>query len=269
MHATVRPRLTNSFMWAILLLSIQLRVGEATNPGPKAAQDFVTLGALNPTGLLHKGNSIPNLPNTSSTIWGVSETQLSRFGIKKFQQELRFHARSFSVYHGSPAPLRTHSFGSIGGKQVGTAFVTNVPTRQLAPSWTNEEWSQSRFTFNTFLVQQHWIHGAVFCGKAFKAETPAVKEETNQLLQIAIDRLAINMQGKRFIIGDFNQLDGALSNTRKLYDLGWREVQDIQHSKTGQIPVATCKNKTRKYFLWLSPELVEHHMNTFVLSDVY
>eukprot|EP00438_Fugacium_kawagutii_P015307 Skav221896 [mRNA] locus=scaffold1395:707190:712031:+ [translate_table: standard] len=251
-------------MWAILLLSIQLRIGEAEHPGPNASSDFITIGAINPTGLLHKGSSIPSLPGTDASIWGVSETQLSAPGIRRFKDELRYHAKSFSMFHSAPAPLRTHSFGAIAGKPVGTAFVTNVPSRSLAPSWTREDWNQSRFALNTFLVHQHWVHGAVLYGKAHLAESQAVKDETNRLLQILVDRLATQMQGKRFIMGDFNQLDGSLPATKFLYDQGWREIQDLHHSKTGQAPLPTCKGKTRKDFVWLSPELVQFHVSTFV-----
>lgn len=135
----------------------------------------IAIGNINPTGLLRKDFCVPNLPGNGPSIWGVSESQLSSLGIERFKQELRFHAKQYQLHHGAPAPLRANSLGSIGGKQVGSAFLANVPGRRLKASWTDAAWSQARFTANSFLVQEHWIHAATVYGRAHRAETTEAK----------------------------------------------------------------------------------------------
>ena len=66
------------FFIPILLL---MRVGEAANPGP-----FV-IGTFNPTGLLHKGEIMGDLP---MGMWGVSESHLTGLGVTRFKEELSF-----------------------------------------------------------------------------------------------------------------------------------------------------------------------------------
>ena len=173
------------------------------------------MGCFNPTGLLNKGELLiyRHLPSGSQALWGVSETHLSPLGIRKFSKDLSFHDSSFRLLHGSPVPYRSTSFSAIGGKQLGVGFLTNVPAKPMHPSWTQEDWAQSRFHICTFFCQQKWIHGGVFYGPAFKADTTEVKKKTDAMLQILTDRLVLGMKGMRFIMGDFNQIDGSLIQT--------------------------------------------------------
>ena len=64
---------------------------------------------------------------------------------------------------------------------------------------------------NTFFCEGQWIHGAVIYGYASGSETQQVRQATDKLLELATDRIVNQLQGKRFITGDFNQFDGALS----------------------------------------------------------
>ena len=84
---------------AIILSQTIIRVGEAQNPGPNQ-QPGLTLGAINPTGLLKKASSFAQLPTESNAIWGVCETHLTSMGIRKFKTELRFANKLLSLHHG-------------------------------------------------------------------------------------------------------------------------------------------------------------------------
>ena len=68
--------------WVTLASSLQLsRIGEAKNPGPS-----FWLGATNPSGLSNKEVFYTHLPRGA---WGVSESQLTRYGQRQTRQRLQ------------------------------------------------------------------------------------------------------------------------------------------------------------------------------------
>ena len=246
-----------------------LRIGEAKNPGPDEAQPGLLLGCFNPTGLLNKGDLLKYLPSGSQALWGVSESHLSPLGIRKFTKDLSFHDSKLQLLHGSPVPYRSRAVSAIGGKQLGVGFLTNVPAKPLHPSWTLEAWSQSRFHVCTFFIQHKWIHGGVFYGPAFKADTTEVKKKTDDMLKILTDRLVLGMKGMRFIMGDFNQKDGSLQQTEIWRKLGWQEVQTLGYHLKGRLISNTCKSKTVKDFIWISPEMVPYFQQVETQDDLF
>ena len=249
-------RYTLARMIAILLMGMCLRIGEASNPGPNQIEPRITIGCFNPTGLLHKADTLQSLPGQGVSIWGVSETHLSKQGIAKFKQELLFRKSRFKFWAGAPAPLRSTSVTAVGGKQVGTGFISDVPSRGVHHSWPQETWNEARFTVNTFFVQGHWIHAAVVYGYAYRAESVEVRALTNELMQHVTNRVGYAMRGKRVIMGDFNQLEGQLDAIENLKSMGWKEVQLLAHERFDREISKTCKSTTTKDFIWISPELV-------------
>lgn len=245
-------------MLAILLLGMCLRIGEASNPGPNQIEPRITIGCFNPTGLMHKADTLDSLPCRGVSIWGVSETHLSKQGIAKFKQELMFRKSRFKFWPGAPAPLRSTAATALGGKQVGTGFITDVPSRSLHHSWPSESWNEARFTVNTFFVQGHWVHAAVVYGYAYRAESVEVRAMTNELMQNVTNRVGYAMRGKRIIMGDFNQLEGQLEVIENLKSMGWKEVQLLAQERHNREISKTCKSTTTKDFIWISPELVPY-----------
>ena len=244
---------SNAIMTSILLVGFLFRIGEAKNPGP-AAQGL-TIGCLNPSGVMNKAASFTSLPNKGNAIWGVSESHLSRQGIHKFRQELDFRKSRYKFLPGAAAPLRSQSATSLGGKQVGTGFLSDIPGRQLQSSWPKEAWDEARFNMHSFFVQGHWIHAACFYGYAYRAESTEVRQITDSLLSHITHRIVHALRGKRVIVGDFNQTEGNLQQTEIWKSMGWKEIQIINQQMTGQPIVATCKQRTTKDFVWISPEL--------------
>ena len=249
-------RYTLARMIAILLMGMCLRIGEASNPGPSQTESRITIGCFNPTGLLHKADTLDSLPHQGVSIWGVSETHLSKQGIAKFKQELLFRKSRFKFWPGAPAPLRSTAATALGGKQVGTGFISDVPSRCLHQSWSPESWNEARFTLNTFFVQGHWVHAAVVYGYAYRAESVEVRAMTDELMQQVTNRIGYAMKGKRIIMGDFNQLEGQLSTIESLKSMGWKEVQMLAFERYNREISKTCKSTTTKDFIWISPELV-------------
>ena len=253
----VSIQLTDAQIQSLQLYSIIYRIGEAKNPGPNDddVQLGLTIGVANPTGLLTKASSLASLPGTVPAIWGISESQLSAAGIRKFHKELTAVKSAYRLFPSAPAPLRSNSVQSIGGKPVGTAFLTTLPSKPLQHTWEDSVWQQARFNANTFLCQGQWIHGAVCYGFAHQANTRATREATDALLSAITYRIVHSLPGKRFIGGDFNQLDGHLEQTKIWAALGWKEVQQLSAERYGTQPELTCKHTTTKDFLWISPEL--------------
>ena len=264
MHA----RVSVMAMIAILLTQTQIRIGEAKNPGPSLGPGL-TLGAINPTGLMRKAASFSQLPAEANAIWGICETHLSPMGIKKFKSELKFADKAMTLHHGAPAPYRSQALTAVGGTHVGTAFVTNVPSRKLQMHCSPEQWNQARFVMSTFLSNQKWIHGAVIYGYSHKAYSTEVKQATDKLLETATQHIVLNLKGPRFIMGDFNQEAQALQQPQFWEKLGWREVQVLQQEKFGDDIAKTCKQTTTKDFIWISPELAQFFDKAEVIHHVY
>lgn len=243
-------------MIAIFLLGFCLRIGEALHPGPVSEQAEVTIGCINPTGLMHKADVLTMLPGQGPSIWGVCETHLSQQGIVKFRDELKFRKSRYKFLPGAPAPLRSTSMNAIGGCHVGTGFLSNCPGRNLPQDRFEAVWLEARHSLSTFFIQGHWIHAAVVYGYAFRAASVEVREMTNNLMKQATYRLVHCMTGKRILMGDFNQLDGQLDELEKLKQLGWKETQLLDLERTQRPISLTCKQTSTKDFVWISPELV-------------
>ena len=266
---------SNKIMWHILICVTIIRIGEALHPGPMIAEnevspaiDGLTIGAINPTGILKKAATFALLPSRQNMVWGICETHLTQPGCRKFRTELQCCDKTLSFYPGAATPFRSASQTAIGGTHQGTGFVTNMPSRRLQPTWSDDQWSLARFTMNTFLCGSTWIHGAVMYGYAFQATTSRVQKQTDDLLSIATTKIVQQMVGMRFIMGDFNQ-EEMLPQTNLWRHMGWKEVQLLRQEHTGQEVEPTCKATTTKDFIWISPELQPffHHLD--IVPHIY
>eukprot|EP00435_Cladocopium_sp_Y103_P065573 s99_g27.t1 len=159
--------------------------------------------------------------------------------------------------HGHPAPYRSHSIRSYGGKQVGAGFLSTFPGRPLKVGWQDEIFATSRVAAGDFCIGDRWIRGGVAYGFAQSSETPQVKQMTEELLQSLSQQVVHSSQQFAFVAGDFNQLYDSLVEPKKWEAMGWREVQQLALERWGVTPVATCKHTSRKDFVYLSPALVQ------------
>ena len=232
---------------------IYIRIGEALSPGP--VQPELVIGAMNPSGIMHKLDQLQELPTSTRTIYGVCESHLSKPGIAKFQRSLKLVKSHFRFHAGAPAPLRSTSFTAIGGKHTGTGWLSNTPTRPLHPMWSDDDWNEARFAMHSFLVNDQWLTGGVFYGYAQQAATQEGRNHTNALMEKVIDRLLV-AKGKRFLVGDFNQEYDVLEQPKRLYDQEWRECQILRKEKYARPISKTCRKTTTKDFIWICPELI-------------
>eukprot|EP00435_Cladocopium_sp_Y103_P013223 s3565_g3.t1 len=261
-------QVSDAAILAIILTQTLIRVGEAKNPGPNHMPGL-TLGAINPTGIMRKASSFSQLPSEPNVIWGICESHLTPIGVLKFKTELRFADKQLSLHHGATAPYRSQAMTAVGGTHVGTAFITSLPSRKLQMHCSPEQWNQARFTMSTFLCNNQWIHGAVFYGFAHRAYSNEVKQATDDLLAFATERIAQNLKGPRFIMGDFNQVEGNLEQPLIWEKMGWREVQVLHQERTGTPIAKTCKQSTTKDYIWVSPELAQLFRSAEVVNHVF
>lgn len=164
------------------------------NPGPY-------VGAMNPTGLMGKGNVVNLLPKG---VWCTSETHLTGLGIQRFKQELSWNNSNFQLLHGYPAAPKNDSIRTIGGKNAGVAMVSSYPSRTVKGSWSANQYQTARCHVGASFVEGQWVHCGTVYGYSEAAHRIDVQQQTDLLLQGLTDRLVYGSHGPRIIAGDFN-----------------------------------------------------------------
>lgn len=250
-------------VWLTILLG-QCRIGEAAHPGPNPSAQW-SIAAVNPTGLSGKASILNSF---DPGIYGVSETHLAAPGIARFKAELAQTGSKFKLSHGAPAPTKTASLLSTGGKHTGVGFLTSYPVRPIVTGWDSELWNTSRIHAAHFLVNQTWVTGGIAYGWAFQSESSQVKANTEALLQQLSSQVLMH-PGPKFICGDFNQHPKAMQETKIWENLGWIEIQDWAYRRHGINQAFTCKGTSQKDFLYISPELQQCIAATYVQQDIF
>ena len=219
--------------------------------------------------LCHKHIGCPSILNSfDQGVYGVSESHLTAPGIARFRAELAQTGSKFKLSHGAPAPTKTASVLSTGGKHTGVGFLSSYPTRPIVVGWDKELWDTSRIHAAHFLVNQTWVTGGVAYGWAYQSESLQVKANTEALLQQLTAQVLIH-PGPKFICGDFNQHPKAMQETQIWENQGWVEIQDWAYRRHGIHPSNTCKGTSRKDFLYISPELQNCIEASFVHQETF
>ena len=242
-------------MWLFLLLnsfwSAECRIGEAKTPGPAVADSTWSLGVCNPSGLL--GKSIL-LSEVDTDVIAVSETHLTASARSMLMSSLRSHSSYCHVITGAPLCPRSHA--TDAGQYSGVATVTRVPARAFCANWPPDLFETGRVQITGSLINNTWITGAVMYGYPQSKIHHDPVQRSIDMLDFLIDHMTQVAIGPRYLCGDLNHEAPQLPNLDRLRALGWREVQDLEFQLSGRSPAVTCKGKTRKDMLWISPELV-------------
>ena len=225
------------------------RIGEAQVPGP-ATDSAWSIGICNPSGLQGKFHL---LSGVEADVLAISESHLTKRSTQALDLSLRaMHSRFTRVITGPPLSQRSDS--SDAGGYAGVGFVSTVPCRTLAVPWPTDVYETCRLQFGSFFCPGGWVTGAVLYGYPAGKTYPDAKPKTVQLLDFAFGHLQ-SLPGPRFFAGDWNFEPPDLDIVHRLHAAGWVEVQDLFQQKTGAPVRFTCKQSTRKDYLWLSPEL--------------
>ena len=232
------------YLWA-LFLSLW-GVGEALTPGPA-----FTIGVANMNGLNNKGFGFHDSEVDS---WILSETHLTKGGIATFRSHLRQAKSPYSHFiHGCPVAPR--SLTSDIGQWSGVGVLSRFPSRRLPHTWPDVAFNSGRLLCSGFCAKGVWISGVTVYGTPTGPTHVNGREVTDELLTLALERV-LQLTGPRFIAGDFNHDLDRLSTVATMERLGFRDIQDIHAERTGSLPVATCRGKTRRDYLFVSRELV-------------
>ena len=143
---------------------------------------------------------------------------------------------------------------SDAGGWAGVAYLSTVPCRTMATPWPPDLYESGRIQFASFCTSLSWVSGSVVYGFPEGKTHSRAFELTERMLDFAFDHMQ-SIPGPRFMCGDWNFTLDSLTVSSRLQDSGWVEVQDLQHMRTGAPIRPTCKQVSRKDFLWLSPEL--------------
>ena len=179
-------------------------------------------------------------------IYGLSETHLAQVGLQRFRAALR-RSSTFKFVPGAPVALRARS--EVSGMYAGVGFLSSFPTRTVPCDWDPVLYATGRLAACSFFIQPVWVLGVTMYGYA------TGKERTADLVRAAFDRVLAQPTGPRFVSGDFNLELGDVPHLHLLRQHGFRELQEVAQIKFGREPVHTCKQASRKDFVFLSPEL--------------
>ena len=253
-------------LWGILILLFGCRLGEASNPGPMPDESFA-LGAFNPSGLTGKAPYIAT-HLAQGDIWAVSETHLCHKGAKDFKVGLHFAQSPFKyVVTGHHVPAQ-NSRSNIGHWR-GVAVLSKFPTRALPTQGPTEVYGSCRALVSATLMHDVWITGGTVYGEPDGHLYPFHKQHNEFLLHEVASQVCALSVGPRFVAGDWNCTYGSIPVFDLLHNFGFKDVQDVAWERWGIQPKVTCKRKTRKDFLFLSPELQAIMTGCSIDDDVW
>ena len=243
------------------------RIGEATNPGPKADPSNFVLGAFNPSGLNGKAPFIVS-QLAHGDLWAVSETHLCHQTLQKFRSSMHFAEGPYRYCVGGH-PIPSSSNRMFHNAWRGVAVLSKHPTRPLPNAWPTGIFESSRALVTATLVQDLWITGATVYGEPESACYPNCKANNEVLLRHAVEQVCHLSLGPRFVAGDWNVSPNTLPIFETLEAAGFRDLQDIAESLWGQPIAPTCKAVTRKDYCFVSRELQHLLMEVHVDDDVF
>jgi hypothetical protein len=119
------------------------------------------------------------------------------------------------------------------------------------------------------LINNNWVTGATVYGFPQGKTHACATERTIAMLDFVTEHMLTVAQGMRYMCGDWNLEPTDLPMVSTLRESGWQEIQDLHFQQTGQGIRPTCKGKTRKDMLWLSPELVACFHSMDFLDDTF
>ena len=243
--------------WWILTV-ICFRIGEARVPGPGAW----SVGLCNPAGLRHKSHLFPV---DAADVWLICETHLTSSGVRGFKQGIRAN-HSMQCWFVPGHPVKQRSTVSDHGAWSGVGVLAKHPCQSLPHDWSPWAFESSRLLAFTTFCHNLWLNGVVLYGMPTGPTHPQAKARTNSLVSEGVRRV-LCMDGPRVFGGDFNHDMEDLPALDLLHAHQFVEVQDLLFLQQGIAPKPTCKLKTRRDFLFISPELIPLFQGVTVHHD--
>lgn len=240
-------------LWYLLMLLLRCRLGEALVPGPTWS-----LAVINPAGLPGKAHLLSQFGDVNL----VSETHLSSQGFRAFKGDLG-HEKSSVRWCLAGKHVQPRSTSSNHGNWGGVGIFSRYPTRALPNAFSPTAIGSSRLVCGTTCIGKFWISGIVMYGVPKGPTHPKARLNTDSLLGEALSCLR-DIDGPKYLAGDFNHDLCDLPAAQLLSDLGMIEIQDLFCQQTGIQPRPTCRGRTRRDFLFISHHLVPHFRHLVV-----
>jgi len=146
--------------------------------------------------LAYKATTVSELPDG---VWGVAESQLTNQGLSQFRSELKFCKSKFKFWPGKPAQHKSSSLGSVGGKCMGVAVLTNLPARNMQVNWPDELHREARTHCTAVYVHGIWMKVGVFYGYAKNPKNILTRQRSDELLSLITESVVYNSFGPRVI----------------------------------------------------------------------
>eukprot|EP00435_Cladocopium_sp_Y103_P075701 s223_g63.t1 len=143
------------------------------------------------------------------------------------------------------------------------------PTRVLPVPLPDVVSQSGRVLCTTTLLHDAWVSGAVVYGEPNGHNYPNFEASNEMLLNAAASHVCHLCHGLRFVAGDWNVTEGSLPVFTLLEQAGFQEVQNLAFARWGHVVKPTCKQVTRKDFLYVSPELAALLTKVDVIADVW
>eukprot|EP00435_Cladocopium_sp_Y103_P041936 s1625_g11.t1 len=210
---------------------------------------------MNPTGLRSKAKDLHSLP---AGLYTVQETHLTANAIADFRKELVWQKTGYSITHGHPAPPRSQTLSSVGGRHTGVAVLSKFPCRQVQHHWTDAEFSTGRCLTASAFVQENWLTIGTVYGYNEHRQSLEVQQSTDSLLSRMTSRVLHGAQGMRIMTGDWNLERSQIPQADEWESKGWVEAQELALKLWNRPIQSTCKKTSVKDFVYLSPELVPY-----------
>ena len=257
--------------WGLTFLVLFIgffRIGEASNPGPAVQFEncHFTLGACNPSGLRNKAHYFCS-QLSEGDICAISETHFYGRDVPNFRAGLRAVSADHAYFVPDNRSMQPCSTTHQAWKGVGV--LSKHPTRCLPNGLPDAVLNSGRALLTTTLVSDAWISGGVVYGEPDGHRYPHHLRNTEYLLHHVASHVCHLSTGFRYVAGDWNVLQDTLPAFDILTQAGFREIQDLALDLWGTPISNTCKNDTRKDFLYLSPELQEILVGAHVIHDVW
>ena len=242
---SVPSRGVHPVLLAVLWFCLSVRIGEARKPGPDWTVSVANLSGLNTRAF--------GFTDSAYDVWLFSETHLTKVGAQVFWSNVRSSSPAYTAFqHGCPVAPRSEA--SDIGQWSGVGVMAKFPIRRLPHQWSSCLYHSGRLVCTSFCAHGLWVSGVVVYGTPTGPTHPKGREVTNELLTQALDRVE-QMPGPRYIAGDFNHDWDRLHAVTVMHRLGYRDIQDLEAERTGRLPQATCRDKTRRDFCFVSREL--------------
>ena len=128
------------------------------------------------------------------------------------------------------------------------------PSIELQVAMPPEHYASGRLLVSQHVLGQTPIVAATVHGYPSGPTYPNAAQLTDELLKPITEEVVLGRRGPRAILGDFNHSIDALFQTQIWLQCGWVEVQCMALARWQQEIQPTCKGRTVRDFVWLSPE---------------